>query len=151
MILGFHVSLLSQERKKVCQLHWPKIYMRDVSCWLMACNCKQPEIYILLLVVSTNINLQRYYLLLAGLVWEKNTVPDWKFTIVYEQANRLKRPVSKKNMATWGVGVWTWSAFFSLGKKSLWLPQLLSKSHLPYPCEKLYVCVSLNLDTVVSS
>ena len=28
------------------------------------------------------------YLLLAGLVWEKNTVPDWKFTIVYEQANR---------------------------------------------------------------
>ena len=29
------------------------------------------------------------YLLLAGLVWEKNTVPGWKFTIVYEQANRL--------------------------------------------------------------
>ena len=29
------------------------------------------------------------YLLLAGLVWEKNTVPDWKFTIVYEQANML--------------------------------------------------------------
>ena len=29
------------------------------------------------------------YLLLAGLVWEKNTIPGWKFTIVYEQANRL--------------------------------------------------------------
>ena len=29
------------------------------------------------------------YLLLAGLVREKNTVPGWKFTIVYEQANRL--------------------------------------------------------------
>ena len=29
------------------------------------------------------------YLLLAGLVWEKNTVSGWKFTIVYEQANRL--------------------------------------------------------------
>jgi len=28
------------------------------------------------------------YLLLAGLVWEKNTVSGWKFTIVYEQANR---------------------------------------------------------------
>ena len=27
------------------------------------------------------------YLLLADLVWEKNTVPDWKFTIVYEQAD----------------------------------------------------------------
>jgi len=23
------------------------------------------------------------------LVWEKNTVSGWKFTIVYEQANRL--------------------------------------------------------------
>ena len=32
------------------------------------------------------------YLLLAGLVWEKNTVPSWKFTIVYEQANRLLVP-----------------------------------------------------------
>ena len=29
------------------------------------------------------------YLLLAGLVWEKNTVLGWKFTIVYEQANML--------------------------------------------------------------
>ena len=29
------------------------------------------------------------YLLLAGLMREKNTVPGWKFTIVYEQANRL--------------------------------------------------------------
>jgi len=29
------------------------------------------------------------YLLLVGLVREKNTVSGWKFTIVYEQANRL--------------------------------------------------------------
>ena len=29
------------------------------------------------------------YLLLAGLVWEKNTISGWKFTIVYEQSNRL--------------------------------------------------------------
>jgi len=29
------------------------------------------------------------YLLLPGLVWEKNIVAGWKFTIVYEQANRL--------------------------------------------------------------
>ena len=29
------------------------------------------------------------YLLLAGLVWEKNTIVDWKFTIAYEQTNRL--------------------------------------------------------------
>ena len=29
------------------------------------------------------------YLLLADLVGEKNTVSGWKFTIVYEQANRL--------------------------------------------------------------
>ena len=36
------------------------------------------------------------YLLLAGLVWEKNTVPDWKFTIVYEQANRLSVSIIPK-------------------------------------------------------
>ena len=28
------------------------------------------------------------YLLLTGLVWEKNTIPGWKFTIVYKKANR---------------------------------------------------------------
>ena len=36
------------------------------------------------------------YLLLAGLVWEKNTIPDWKFTIVYE-ANRLNKRTSLQN------------------------------------------------------
>jgi len=30
------------------------------------------------------------YLLLAGLMWEKNTILDWKFMTIYKQANRLK-------------------------------------------------------------
>ena len=51
-----------------------------------------PSLYLCLAQVLTYSSSYRAcldYLLLAGLVWEKNTVPGWKFTIVYEQANRL--------------------------------------------------------------
>ena len=39
-------------------------------------------------------------------MWEKNTVPNWKFTIVYEEANRLISKLSHsldKKMAIWPV------------------------------------------------
>ena len=43
------------------------------------------------------------YLLLAGFVLEKNTVPDWKFTIVYEQTNRLEKGKGGKVYQKYGA------------------------------------------------
>ena len=58
----------------------------ETWCWLDSSTC-------LTLMAACSLFGRPYrivdYLLLAGLVREKNIVPGWKFTIVYEQANRL--------------------------------------------------------------